>query len=109
VPAHPDDPQLQSFQSAYRDKYNESITGSDFAGTLFAYDAIYWVRDALARAPGYQGEAMRHAFMSTRNLALSHATLTIDPRTHGPWNKASALLYRTLGSAKFQRRFRPPF
>jgi branched-chain amino acid transport system substrate-binding protein len=106
VPAHPDDPQLQSFQSAYRDQYNESISGNDFVGTLFAYDAIYWVRDALLRAPGFQGEAMRHAFMSTRNLALSHATLTIDPRTHGPWNKASTLLYRS-SEAKFQRRFRP--
>ena len=108
VPAHPDDPQLQSFQSAYRDKYNESIFVNDFAGTLFAYDAIYWVRDALSRASGFQGEAMRHAFMSTRNLALAHATLTIDPRTHGPWNKASALLYRSDEEAKFQRRFRPP-
>ena len=108
VPAHPDDPQLQSFQTAYRDKYNESINGNDFAGTLFAYDAIYWVRDALTRASGFQGEAMRHAFMSTRNLALAHATLTIDPRTHGPWNKASALLYRSDEGAKFQRRFRPP-
>ena len=108
VPAHPDDPQLQSFQSAYRDKYNESIYANDFAGTLFAYDAIYWVRDALSRAAGFQGEAMRHAFMSTRNLALAHATLTIDPRTHGPWNKASALLYRSDDAAKFQRRFRPP-
>jgi branched-chain amino acid transport system substrate-binding protein len=108
VPAHPDDPQLQSFQSAYRDKYNENVSRNDFSGTLFAYDAIYWTRDVLMRAPGFQGEALRHAFMSTRNLALSHATLTIDPRTHGPWNKASALLYSSSGTAKFQRRFRPP-
>ena len=108
VPAHHEDPQLQSFQAAYRNKYNESISTDDFVGKLFAYDAIYWVRDALARAPGFQGEAMRHAFMSTRNLALSHATLSMDPRTHGPWNKASALLYWTNGSAKYQRRFRPP-
>jgi branched-chain amino acid transport system substrate-binding protein len=45
--------------------------------------------------------------MSTKNLALSHATLSIDPRTHGPWNKASALVYRADGAARFQRRFRP--
>jgi branched-chain amino acid transport system substrate-binding protein len=107
VPSHQDDPQLQSFQSAYRDKYNENIPKDDFSGTMLAYDAIFWTADALLRAPGFQGEALRHAFMSTRNLALSHATLTIDPRTHGPWNKASALLYRSSGSAKFQRRFRP--
>jgi branched-chain amino acid transport system substrate-binding protein len=107
IPAHPDDPQLQSFQAAYRDRYNESVSRNDFLGTLFAYDAVYWTRDALSRAPGFQGEALRHAFMSTRNLALSHATLSIDPRTHGPWNKAAALLYRSSENARFQRRIRP--
>jgi branched-chain amino acid transport system substrate-binding protein len=107
VPASPDDPQLQSFQSSYRDKYNENISGDDFLGTLFAYDSVKWVADALFRAPGFQGEALRHAFMSTRNLALSHATITIDPRTHGPWNKAAALLYRSGGAVRFQKRFWP--
>ncbi|MDR1580641.1 MAG: ABC transporter substrate-binding protein [Synergistaceae bacterium] len=107
VPAHPDDPQLLSFQSAYRDKYNENNAGADFAGTVFAYDSILWTANALSRAPGFQGEALRHAFMSTRNLALTHATLTIDPSTHGPLNKAWALVYCSSGSARFQRRFRP--
>jgi branched-chain amino acid transport system substrate-binding protein len=107
VPAAPDDPQLRSFQSSYRDKYNENISRDDFLGTLFAYDSVKWVADALFRAPGFQGEALRHAFMSTQNFALSHATITIDPRTHGPWNKAAALLYRSGGGARFQRRFRP--
>jgi branched-chain amino acid transport system substrate-binding protein len=108
VPAHPDDPQLQSFKSAYRDKYNESVSRDDFYGTLFAYDSVYWVKDAVSRAPGFQGEAMRHAFMSTRNLPLSHATLTMDPRTHGPWRKAVSLIHRPSGGARFDRRFRPP-
>jgi branched-chain amino acid transport system substrate-binding protein len=107
VPASPDDPQLQSFQSSYRDKYNENISRDDFWETLFAYDSVKWVADALFRAPGFQGEALRHAFMSTQNLALSHATITIDPRTHSPWNKAAALLYRSRGGARFHKRFRP--
>ncbi|MDR3279216.1 MAG: ABC transporter substrate-binding protein [Synergistaceae bacterium] len=107
IPAHPDDPQLQSFQASYRDKYNENISRNDFSGTLFAYDAVQWMADALFRAPGFQGEALRHTFMSTKNLALSHATLTIDPRTHGPWNKATALVYCSGGNGRFQKRFRP--
>ncbi|MDR3164913.1 MAG: ABC transporter substrate-binding protein [Synergistaceae bacterium] len=107
VPAHSDDPQLLSFQSAYRDKYNESNAGADFAGTVFAYDSVMWTSDALNRAPGFQGEALRHAFMSTRNLPLTHATLTIDPSTHGPLNKAWALVYSSSENARFQRRFRP--
>jgi branched-chain amino acid transport system substrate-binding protein len=107
IPAHPDDPQLQSFQSAYRDRYNESISRNDFTGTLFAYDSVRWMADALFRAPGFQGEALRHAFMSTKNLALSHATLSIDPRIHGPWNKASAVVFCSEGNGRFHRRFRP--
>ncbi|MDR0654372.1 MAG: ABC transporter substrate-binding protein, partial [Synergistaceae bacterium] len=107
IPAHSDDPQLLSFQSAYRDRYNENNAGTDFAGTVFAYDAVLWTADALNRAPGFQGEALRHAFMSTRNLALTHATLTIDPSTHGPLNKAWALVYCSSGNVRFQRRFRP--
>ena len=107
VPASPDDPQLQSFQAGYRDKYNENVPRDDFAGTVLAYDSVRWMADAIYRAPGFQGEALRHAFLSTRNLALSHATLTVDPRTHSPWNKAAALIYCSEGRGRFQRRFRP--
>jgi branched-chain amino acid transport system substrate-binding protein len=107
IPAHSDDPQILSFQSAYRDKYNENSAGADFAGIVFAYDAVMWTADALSRAPGFQGEALRHAFMSTRNLALTHATLTIDPSTHGPLGKTWALVYCSSENARFQRRFRP--
>lgn len=105
--AAPDDPQLLSFQTSYRDKFNESVSPRDFEGTVLAYDSVMWMADALYRAPGFQGEALRHAFLSTRNLGLAHATITIDPRTHGPWNKAVSLIYRSGGHAKFQRRFRP--
>jgi branched-chain amino acid transport system substrate-binding protein len=106
VPATPDDSRLMSFQTSYRDKYNETVGADDFAGTILAYDSVRWMADALYRAPGYQGEALRHAFLSTRNLGLSHATLSIDPRTHGPLNKAVALLYGSDGRTRFQRRFR---
>ena len=107
VSSAPDDSQLMSFQTSYRDKYNETVGERDFAGTILAYDSVRWMADVLYRAPGYQGEALRHAFLSTRNLGLSHATLSIDPRTHGPWNKAVSLLYSTGGRTRFQRRFRP--
>jgi branched-chain amino acid transport system substrate-binding protein len=107
VPAYPDDAKLLSFQASYRDKYNETIAGDDFAGALLAYDSIQWIADALYRAPGFQGEALRHALLSTRNLALSHATLSIDPRTHSPWNKEVSVVYRSGGTGRFQKRFMP--
>lgn len=107
VPSSQDDPQLMSFRTSYVDRYGETLHRADFAGAVMAYDAVRWAADALFRSPGTNGEALRHSFLSTRNLALSHATLTIDPRTHAPQNKAVTLLYSTDGSTKFQRRFRP--
>ncbi|MDR0616414.1 MAG: ABC transporter substrate-binding protein [Synergistaceae bacterium] len=104
--ASPDDPQLFSFQTSYRDSYNERISWNGFSGAILAYDSVRWMSDALSRARGFQGEALRHALLSTRNLALSHATLTIDPRTHAPWNKAVSLIYCDEGSERFQKRFR---
>lgn len=109
LPASADDPQLLSFQTSYRDRYNESISGNDFSGALLAYDSVYLLANALHRAPGFQGEALRHAFLSTRDLYLEHAVLTIDPRTHAPWNKSAALVYCSDGIARFQRRFRPQY
>lgn len=101
------DPQLLSFQTSYRDKFNEQSLHDDLSGAVLAYDSVRWMADALYRAPGLQGEALRHALLSTRNLALTHATLTIDPRTHAPWNKAAALIYCNDGRARFQKRFWP--
>jgi branched-chain amino acid transport system substrate-binding protein len=106
LPASLDDPQLLSFQTSYRDRYNERISWSGFPGAILAYDSVRWMSDALYRARGFQGEALRHALLSTRNLALAHATLTIDPRTHAPWNKAVALIYCSDGGERFQKRFR---
>jgi branched-chain amino acid transport system substrate-binding protein len=107
VPAYPGDAKLLSFQASYRDKYNETIAGDDFAGALLAYDSVQWIADALYRAPGFQGEALRHALLSTRDLALSHATLSIDPRTHSPWNKEVSVVYCSGGAGRFQKRFVP--
>lgn len=107
VPAAQEDPQLQSFQTSYRNKYNESSSRGDLVGAILAYDSLRWIADAIYRAPGYQGEALRHALLSTKNLALTHATLTLDPRTHGPWNKAAALVFCSDGRGRFQKRFLP--
>jgi branched-chain amino acid transport system substrate-binding protein len=107
VPACPDDAKLLSFRAGYRDKYNETISGDDFAGALLAYDSVQWIADAIYRAHGFHGEALRHALLSTRNLALSHATLSIDPRNHSPWNKEVSVVYCSGGIGRFQKRFTP--
>ena len=64
-----------------------------------------WIAAAFQSTPGFRGEAIRHTLLATRNLALTHATLTIDPRTHMPLNKAFAIIYCEEDKGIFQRRF----
>ncbi len=107
VEAAPGDPALQPFLKAYRSRYNEDCPREFVAGAVFAYDAVRWIADAFSRVSSPRPELVRHALLSTKNLPLAHATLTIDPRTHGPWNKAGALIYCTEGKGRFQKRFWP--
>ena len=73
---------------------------------ILAYDGIRWISNALYQASGYRGEAIRHALLATLNFPAVHATLTIDPRTHGPYNKAMAVVYCPNEKGIFQRRIR---
>ena len=101
------DNQLTSFQRSYRDAYNQECSDSDLAGALLAYDAVKWIADAYIRAGSDRGEPLRHALLSTKNQRLTHATLTIDPRTHAPSNKAAALIHGIKGKGRFKKRFWP--
>lgn len=101
------DEQLRSFLRSYSDAYNDASVSRHLPGAVFAYDAVKWLADAFSRTQSYRGEALRHALLSTKNLRLVHATLTVDPRTHGPWNKAASLIYCSDGKGKFKKRFWP--
>ena len=57
-----------------------------------AYDATYWLVDAIKRAGKAEGPAIAKALETTKNLKLNHATLTMDPATHNPLNKAGIIL-----------------
>ncbi|MDD4159440.1 MAG: ABC transporter substrate-binding protein [Synergistaceae bacterium] len=100
------DPQIRSVMKDYRTLYNEKCPPSDVESAILAYDAVRWIANALYSASGYRGEAIRHALLSTRNFPASHATLTIDPRTHGPLNKAMAVVYCPSEKGIFQKRIR---
>ncbi len=100
------DPKIRSVLNDYRSLYNENCPQKDIKRSLLAYDAVMWIAASLYQASGYRGEAVRHALLSTRNFPLSHATLTIDPRTHGPLNKAMSLIYCDKGKGIFQKRIR---
>ena len=99
------DPRISSVLREYRSLYNEECPPEDVTAAILSYDAIMWIASAFQTAPGFRGEAIRHTLLATRNLALSHATLTIDPRTHMPLNKASSIIYCETDKGIFQRRF----
>lgn len=101
------DNQLTSFQRSYSDAYNQECSDADLEGALLAYDAVKWIAEAYLRAGSDRGEPLRHALLSTKNQRLTHATLSIDPRTHAPSNKAAALIYGEKGKGRFKKRFWP--
>jgi len=100
------DPQIRSVMKDYRTLYNENLPPADVEEAILAYDGVRWIANALYNASGYRGEAIRHALLSTRNFPAAHATITVDPRTHGPLNKAMAVIYCPNEKGIFQKRVR---
>lgn len=100
------DPQIRSVLRDFRSLYNENVPYGDVEEVLLAYDAMIWIARAFYTAPGYRGEAIRHALLSTRNFPVTHATLTIDPRTHMPFKKAMSVVYCENETGIFQKRIR---
>lgn len=100
------DPPIRSVLREYRSLYNEDCPPGDIAAAILSYDGVRWIAAALRSAPGFRGEAIRHALLATKNLPLTHATLTIDPRNHLPLNKAMAAVYCPQDRGIFQRRIR---
>ena len=99
------DPQISSVLREYRSLYNEECQPGDVTAAILSYDAVMWIASAFRSTPGFRGEAIRHTLLATRDLVLAHTTLTIDPRTHMPLNKSSAIIYCEEDKGIFQRRF----
>lgn len=102
--ASPGDQYVQPFLRAYRERYKDQLPRELVVPAMLAYDAVLWATDAIARASSYSPEGIRYALADTRSLSLIHATLSIDPSTHAPENKAMALFYVGSHGPKFQRR-----
>lgn len=84
------DPEMAPVFARYKDVYNDEC--KEFVNGTMAYDAMTWLIDAINRAGKAEGAAIAKALEETKGLKLHHATLTIDPATHNPVNKAGIIL-----------------
>ena len=83
-----EDPAIQDFVKEYKAKYNEDPV---LPNPLMAYDAIYWIVDAMKRAGSTDGEKVRDAMEQTKDLQVLTGKLTVDPTTHNPLNKPAVI------------------
>ncbi|MEG1602223.1 MAG: ABC transporter substrate-binding protein [Cloacibacillus sp.] len=85
-----DDPGMAPIFKRYKEVYKDDC--KEFVNGTMAYDGMYWLIDAIKRAGKAEGPAIAKALEATKGLKLHHATLTIDPKTHNPLNKAGIIL-----------------
>ena len=101
-----DDPALADFFRKY-----EEATGTEameFMNAIMAYDAMYWLKDAIERAGSEDPIAIRDALAATEGLHLTHAVITIDEQ-HNPKDKDGVILFCDIETerAVFYTRIRP--
>jgi len=85
-----EDPGMAPIFARYKKVYKDDC--KEFVNGTMAYDATYWLVDAIKRAKKAEGPAIAKALESTKGLKLNHAVLTIDPATHNPLKKAGVIL-----------------
>jgi len=101
-----EDPNMAPIFARYKKVYKDDC--KEFVNGTMAYDAMYWLVDAIKRAGKAEGPAIAKALENTKNLKLNHATLTIDPKDHNPVKKAGVIL--KVGDdlkAKFYKKVQP--
>lgn len=101
-----EDPNMAPIFARYKRVYKDDC--KEFVNGTMAYDAMYWLVDAIKRAGKAEGPAIAKALENTKNLKLNHATLTINPKDHNPVKKAGVIL--KVGDdlkAKFYKKVQP--
>ncbi|MDO4987794.1 MAG: ABC transporter substrate-binding protein [Synergistes sp.] len=85
-----DDPSVKKLLEHYKEAYKADCR--EFINAVMTHDTMIWLADAIKRAGKAEGEAIAKALAETKNLALTHAYLTIDPKTHDPFGKEGIIL-----------------
>ena len=74
---------------------------------VLAYDIMWFITDAIARAGSADPTAIRDAMEATENLQVTHFTWTVDRETHNPVNKPGAILTGKDGKLQFVETWAP--
>ncbi|MBQ9433722.1 MAG: ABC transporter substrate-binding protein [Synergistaceae bacterium] len=100
------DPTLAGFFAKYLESAGTEC--QEFMNAVMAYDAVYWVKDAIERAGSDDPEKIRDALEDTKGLSLLHCVLTID-EFHNPKDKDGVILKcdETQKKALFFAKIRP--
>jgi len=100
----PEDPAMQPFFEAYKKRYNDEC--KEFVNGILAYDAVYFLADAVKRAGKADSEAITKALAETKNLQLHHAVITMD-EFHNPKDKDGVVLIAKDGKGRFYKKVKP--
>lgn len=98
------DPALSEIRQKYVDRFKEE---SPELNVVMGYDCVYFLKACLESAGSTEPEAIRSAIEHASDIALTHATITIDPQTHNPLNKDAVILGLGNGETTFVGRFTP--
>lgn len=103
-----EEPNMAEVFKKYMTKYDDEA--KEFVNVTMAYDAMYWLADAIKRAGEATGPAIAKALESTQGLELKHCTLSVDPADHNPIKKPGIILKVDDSgdlTAKFFRKVEP--
>jgi len=85
-----DDPVLKPLIAKYTKRFGKPPV--EIVSITLGYDAMYALFDAIRRAGTTDGAAVAKALSQTKGLQLVDFKLTMDPKTHDPFNKPAAIL-----------------
>ncbi len=84
------DPQMVPVFAKYKETYKDEC--KEFTNLTMAYDAAKWLVWAIEKAGCAEGPAIAKALENTKDIKLTHFTISIDPKDHNVINKPAAIL-----------------
>ena len=95
-----DDPEVQDFKKAYKDKYNLEVELNGYLG----YDAVKLLEAAVNNANSLDPVAIRDA-LETASVKGITGQITINKDTHNPDGKDAAIIKIVNGEYVFQQKY----